>query len=97
MCKSRAILYHLMPSLCVICVNVGLANFSRLVEISRALLALPGSNATAVMGSPDDVKLRSSMTLFSLVPGADVVFSQVLVKFFDGRADKRTEEIVGHR
>src|SRR4051794_11369377 len=29
----------------------------RLVAISKALLALPGSNATTVMGSPDDLKL----------------------------------------
>jgi uncharacterized protein (DUF1810 family) len=40
----------------------------RLVEISKALLTLPGNNATAVMGSPDNLKLRSSMTLFSPCP-----------------------------
>ena len=66
---------------------------SRLIEISRALLSVPGSNATAVMGSPDDLKLRSCMTLFSLVPGTDVVFADVLAKFFDSRADERTVEI----
>jgi uncharacterized protein (DUF1810 family) len=66
---------------------------SRLIEISRALLSLPGSNATAVMGSTDDLKLRSCMTLFSLVPGTDVVFGDVLAKFFDSRADERTVEI----
>jgi len=68
----------------------------RLVEISRALLALPGSDATAVMGSPDDMKLRSCMTLFSLVPGADAVFSEVLTKFFKSKPDERTVDIV-HR
>ena len=62
----------------------------RLVEITRALLALPEKNATAVMGSPDDLKLRSSMTLFSLVHGADPVFQQVLDKYFNGVADERT-------
>jgi uncharacterized protein (DUF1810 family) len=62
----------------------------RLIEISRALLALPGNNATAVMGSPDDLKLRSSMTLFSLVPGADPVFRQVLEKYYKGQRDERT-------
>ena len=66
---------------------------SRLIEISRALLSLPGSNATAVMGSPDDLKLRSCMTLFSLVAGADAVFSQVLTKFYHSKADERTIEI----
>jgi uncharacterized protein (DUF1810 family) len=62
----------------------------RLIEISRALLPLPGKNATAVMGSPDDVKLCSSMTLFSQVPEADPVFGQVLEKYFQGKEDVRT-------
>jgi len=62
----------------------------RLIEISRALLTLPGSNATAVMGTPDDLKLRSSMTLFAQVPGADMVFQQVLDKYFGGRPDAKT-------
>lgn len=66
----------------------------RLLEISRALLALPGSNATAVMGSPDDLKLRSSMTLFAQVPGADEVFQAVLDKFFGGAADARTLQLL---
>jgi uncharacterized protein (DUF1810 family) len=57
----------------------------RLIEISRALLALPGNNATAVMGGPDDMKLRSSMTLFSRVNGADAVFEEVLDKYFHGQ------------
>lgn len=62
----------------------------RLLEISRALLALPGSDAHAIFGSPDDVKLHSSMTLFATVPGADTVFSSVLDKFFNGQRDSRT-------
>ncbi len=63
---------------------------SRLEEISRALLGLPGGNATAVLGTPDDLKLRSSMTLFTQVPGASPVFRQVLDKFFGGQADPLT-------
>jgi uncharacterized protein (DUF1810 family) len=62
----------------------------RLVEISKALLGLPGNNATNVMGSPDDMKLRSSMTLFSLVEGADPVFGRVLDKYFQSQKDNRT-------
>jgi uncharacterized protein (DUF1810 family) len=69
----------------------------RLVEISRALLALDSDNATHVMGSPDDIKLRSSMTLFALVPGTDAVFGEVLVKFFGGKKDERTVAIVAGR
>jgi uncharacterized protein (DUF1810 family) len=69
----------------------------RLVEISRALLTLSSSNATQVMGSPDDIKLRSSMTLFAMVPGTDPVFGEVLNKFFDGKRDERTVAIVSAR
>jgi uncharacterized protein (DUF1810 family) len=62
----------------------------RLVEISQALVGLAGTDATAVMGSPDDLKLLSCMTLFSLLPGADPVFQQVLDKFYKGRRDEWT-------
>jgi len=65
----------------------------RLVSISKALLDQSGS-ARSIMGSPDDLKLRSCMTLFSLVPGADPVFEQVLQKFFDGKKDPATLELV---
>jgi uncharacterized protein (DUF1810 family) len=68
---------------------------ARLVEISQALLGLAGSNATAVMGSPDDLKLRSSMTLFARVPGASPVFGQVLDKFFEGQPDGQTLRRLG--
>jgi uncharacterized protein (DUF1810 family) len=40
------------------------------MEITNALLALDTNDPHKVFGSPDDLKLRSSMTLFSLVPGA---------------------------
>ncbi|MGI4760350.1 MAG: DUF1810 domain-containing protein [Janthinobacterium lividum] len=63
---------------------------SRLVAIATALLGLASRNATAVMGNPDDLKLRSSMTLFAQVPGADPVFQAVLDKFFGGQADAQT-------
>ena len=67
---------------------------SRLLEISKALLTLPGSNATNIMGSPDDLKLRSSMTLFGAVPGADSVFQAVLDKFFGGAPDAKTLQLL---
>jgi uncharacterized protein (DUF1810 family) len=67
----------------------------RLVEISRALMELAARDATAVMGTPDDLKLRSCMTLFSMVAGADKVFWEVLGKFYGGRRDQWTVEMVG--
>lgn len=62
----------------------------RLMEIAQALVGLQQNDATAIMGSPDDLKLRSSMTLFSRVEGADLVFQQVLDKFYDGKPDLET-------
>ena len=66
-----------------------------LLEICHALLALNTSSAAEVFGWPDDMKLRSSMTLFALVPNADPVFQQVLDKYFGGKRDGRTLEILG--
>jgi uncharacterized protein (DUF1810 family) len=66
----------------------------RLVGICKALLALPTRDANAVFGTPDDMKLRSCMTLFASVPGAPPVFQEVLVKFFGGRSDERTIDLL---
>ena len=67
---------------------------SRLVNISRELLKLKTNDAHRVFGSPDDLKLKSSMTLFSLVPDADPVFQQVLAKFFHGEKDIKTLQLI---
>ncbi|GAA4365263.1 DUF1810 domain-containing protein [Hymenobacter saemangeumensis] len=69
----------------------------RLLEISETLLALPNNDANDIMGSPDDLKLRSSMTLFASLPGAHPVFQQVLDKFFRGRPDEKTLGLLGGR
>lgn len=66
----------------------------RLVEISEALLALDTNDAGAVMGYPDDLKLRSSMTLF-LAASGDAVFQRVLDKFYSGKPDSKTLSILG--
>ena len=58
---------------------------SRLVEISQALLALEGRTAQQIMGSPDDLKLRSSMTLFNQVKSTEPVFEQILDKYYQGK------------
>jgi uncharacterized protein (DUF1810 family) len=62
----------------------------RLMEISGALLNLESNDAARIFGTPDDMKLRSSMTLFSRVEGADPVFQKVLDKFFGGLPDEKT-------
>ena len=67
---------------------------SRLIEICHALLALETKDAHKIFGSPDDVKLKSSMTLFSEVPGADKVFQSVLQNFFNGTKDGKTLQLI---
>ena len=68
---------------------------SRLVAISRELLKLKSNNARMIFGVPDDMKLRSSMTLFASVPDTNPVFQLVLEKFFDGQTDPETMRIIG--
>jgi uncharacterized protein (DUF1810 family) len=68
---------------------------ARLHEICLSLLQLEQSDALLIFGSPDNLKLKSSMTLFASVPGNDnAVFKQVLDKFFAGQMDTRTLEIL---
>jgi uncharacterized protein (DUF1810 family) len=67
----------------------------RLITISKAMLALNGNDPYAVLGSPDDMKLHSSMTLFTLVPGSHPVFDAVLTKYYNGQKDERTLQIIG--
>ena len=67
----------------------------RLVEISVALLSLPGSNPSAVMGYPDDLKLCSCMTLFELAAPDEPVFGRVLEKYYGGRRDRMTLNLLG--
>lgn len=62
----------------------------RLIDIANAMLHIDGKTATQILGTPDDVKLRSSMTLFSLVPQADPVFQAVLAKYYNGIPDPAT-------
>ena len=67
----------------------------RLLEISRALLDLETNDAYAVFGWPDDLKLRSSMTLFSCAAVDEPVFQQVLDKYYGGEPDERTLSLLG--
>lgn len=61
----------------------------RLLEISEALLGLASNDAHGVLGSPDNMKLKSSMTLFAALQ-SNPVFQQVLDKFYGGAKDEKT-------
>jgi len=64
----------------------------RLVDAVEAINALPGRDAHAVFGSPDDMKLRSCLTLFRAADPAEPTFQQALDKYFAGREDLLTME-----
>lgn len=61
-----------------------------LQKISEALLNLDNDNATQIMGRPDGMKLKSSMTLFACADPENAVFEKVLEKFYNGHKDGRT-------
>ena len=66
----------------------------RLREIAEAALAVEGRSARELMGSPDDLKLRSCATLFAAVSPAGSVFHRLLEKYFERRPDPRTVELL---
>ncbi len=62
----------------------------RLLECAEAVLAVEGRSVSEIFGYPDDLKLRSSMTLFASVAAPHSVFVRILDKYFHGEPDVRT-------
>jgi uncharacterized protein (DUF1810 family) len=67
---------------------------ARLLECATILLQLEGRSVLEIFGSPDDLKLKSSMTLFAAVQGQEPAFARVLDKYFQGTRDSRTIELL---
>lgn len=67
----------------------------RLQECSKIVLGIEDLDIPEIFGFPDDLKLKSSMTLFSRVADPGSVFDQVLDKYFQGAPDTRTLELIG--
>jgi uncharacterized protein (DUF1810 family) len=68
----------------------------RLVECADAVMSLEGRSAGQIFGSPDDLKLRSCATLFATVSQPGSVFDRLLQKYFEGKRDDRTIQLL-HR
>jgi uncharacterized protein (DUF1810 family) len=64
----------------------------RLIECTETVLALTGVTAADVFGHPDDLKLRSSATLFAEISQPRSVFDRLLAKYYDGVRDPLTLE-----
>ncbi|MBF5094361.1 DUF1810 domain-containing protein [Azospirillum sp. INR13] len=69
---------------------------ARLEQATRAVLGVQGGTLHEIFGSPDDMKFRSSMTLFALAAGqADSAYHEALVRWCDGRMDDATVTLAG--
>lgn len=66
----------------------------RLQECVERLLGLEGRTVSEIFGYPDDLKLRSCLTLFANVAGQSSPFERVLTKYFHGERDARTLDIL---
>src|SRR5689334_16545308 len=66
----------------------------RLQQCTEALLAVQNRSAREIMGSPDDLKLRSSATLFAAISPAGSVFHRLLERYFAGVPDERTLQLI---
>jgi uncharacterized protein (DUF1810 family) len=64
----------------------------RLLECTRQVHLVEGRSIAQIFGSPDDIKFRSSMTLFARVAPEIPVFAEALEKFFQGKPDSLTLE-----
>tara|TARA_B110000263_G_scaffold50305_1_gene42055 strand:- start:12252 stop:12671 length:420 start_codon:yes stop_codon:yes gene_type:complete len=64
----------------------------RLIEITSTLMKIEKKSARSIFGYPDDLKLKSSMTLFKIISLDNELFSDVLVKYFNGEVCEHTEK-----
>ena len=67
---------------------------NNLLEISKALLVVENKSINYILGYPDNLKLKSCMTLFELVDKDEQVFKDILDKYYLGERDEKTIELV---
>lgn len=67
----------------------------RLIACAEATLAVEGRTAFDIFGAPDDLKLKSSATLFAAVSPPGSVFERLIDKYYRGERDARTLELLG--
>ena len=66
---------------------------ARLIQLTEAFASVENKSAYQILGTPDDLKMKSSMTLFSFCAGEGSVFHQILQKYYDGQRCPYTERI----
>ncbi len=68
--------------------------WARLQECTKLVVNIVGRTANQIFGFPDDLKFRSSMTLFNHVAEDKKIYKDAIVKFYDGEKDHLTIEIL---
>ena len=66
----------------------------RLMECTRLVNSVKGRTVEQIFGYPDDLKFRSSMTLFANVTTNNAFFQEALTKYFEGKPDQRTLDLL---
>lgn len=69
----------------------------RLEQATRHMIGHQGKPLSVILGSPDDMKFRSSMTLFAVAAGPDSIFAVALDRLCGGERDALTLELLGRR
>ncbi len=67
----------------------------RLISCTGLMLDVEGKTANDILGSPDDIKFRSCMTLFARAAGDPTLFTQALDQYYDGKEDPKTLRLLG--
>jgi uncharacterized protein (DUF1810 family) len=68
---------------------------TRLRECTAVVLGVPGRSASEIFGHPDDIKFRSSMTLFERAATDTSLFATALDTYYAGQRDAATLDILG--
>jgi uncharacterized protein (DUF1810 family) len=66
----------------------------RLIECTQLVNGVVGRTVEQIFGDPDNLKFRSSMTLFANVAPENAVFLTALARYFDGKPDQRTIDLL---
>lgn len=67
---------------------------NRLAQATETVLAVQGRTLHEIFGSPDDLKFRSSMTLFTQAAEGEDLYRKALDRFCDGRPDDATLKLL---
>lgn len=66
----------------------------RLIEITKVVIEINDKTALEIFGKPDERKLKSSMTLFTILNDPNPIFQQVLDKYYEGMKDENTLQLI---